>query len=106
MFVDMGGPKKPVAQIETAMDSYVAKFRMINFYQLSSKYRGDVLLLRAKETAFKSIVTEEAKVTEDYSLNEIVEGKVKVQQFDGNHVSFVIKNSPTLAKAINEYIST
>lgn len=84
-------------QIEHAMEAFCRRYDTIDKYKLTNNLPGNCTLIRAEKIYFKG---GDEKYQDDLDLSSAVSGNVDLHILPGDHESFLIDNSTSVAKII------
>ena len=74
------------------------KMRMICTLEITDKFKGDILLIRAVDEDRSSVVE---KVSESYGIERLCTGKIEVLKMTGDHASFLCNNAKDIGHLID-----
>ncbi|KAI1292133.1 Fatty acid synthase [Halotydeus destructor] len=86
--------------VEIFANSGGPTLRLLMSYQPVGKKNGDVTLVRAEELIVKSL----GDLPQDYGLSELINGKVDMHTFKGNHKTFLVQNTKEVADLLNNQL--
>jgi len=87
------GINLPENKLICLLQAFVTKWNLVNKYEASEKYKGDVILARPSKS--------HALSDPDYGLSQVIAGKIDVNMFDGDHKDFLKNNLDSIATLIN-----
>ncbi|XP_071965803.1 fatty acid synthase-like [Antedon mediterranea] len=98
-------PTQNENDLKFAMTSYINRMKASQKYENSGYFNGSIHLLRPQE-GFTS-KNDDVSLPEDYGLDKVCSGDIKVSYHNGDHASFIQKEeAQQIAQHINNIICT